>query len=246
MGAMDAVAVDRNSPVPLYFQISEQLERAIDTGRLAPGSRLDNEIELADRLAVSRPTLRKAIERLVDQGLVVRRRGLGTIVVPRRVRRPVALSSLYEDLAAGGRRPSTRVLSVHPEPATAHIATVLGVDEGSPTTAVERVRLADGEPLALMHNHLPAGLVPLTEQALTDSGLYQVLRSHHIVLHLAEQTIGARQASARESRLLQAPRGATVLTLHRTTYDATGRPVEYGAHCYVADRYTFQMSLMAR
>jgi len=243
---MDGVAVDRSSPIPLYFQISEQLERAIDTGRLPPGSRLDNEIQLADRLSVSRPTLRKAIERLVDQGLVVRRRGLGTIVIPRRVRRPVALSSLYEDLAAGGRRPSTRVLAVRAEPATSHIAAMLGVEEGSLVTAVERVRLADGEALALMHNHLPAGLVPLTEQALAAHGLYQVLRSHGIVPQLADQTIGARQATAREARLLQAPRGATVLTMHRATYDATGRPVEYGAHCYVADRYTFEMSLVAR
>jgi DNA-binding GntR family transcriptional regulator len=243
---MDGVAVDRNSPIPLYFQISEQLERAIDTGRLPPGSRLDNEIELADQLAVSRPTLRKAIERLVEAGLVVRRRGLGTIVVPRRVRRPVALSSLHEDLAAGGRRPSTRVLSLHTEPATPHVAAMLGLADGSLVSAVERVRSAEGEPLALMHNHLPAGLVPLTEQALTEHGLYQLLRGHGIVPQLADQTIGARQATAREARLLQAPRGATVLTLQRTTYDATGRAVEYGSHCYVADRYAFEMSLVAR
>jgi DNA-binding GntR family transcriptional regulator len=243
---MDGVVVDRSSPVPLYFQISQQLERAIDSGRLPPGSRLDNEIELADRLSVSRPTLRKAIERLVDQGLVVRRRGLGTIVVPRRVRRPVALSSLHDDLAAGGRRPSTQVLSVHAEPATAHIAGVLALEEGSLVTAVERLRFAEGEPLALMHNHLPAGLVPLTEQSLTDHGLYQLLRNHGITPQLADQTIGARQVTGGEARLLQLPRGATVLTMHRTTYDATGRPVEYGAHSYVADRYTFEISLVAR
>jgi len=240
------IRVDRASPVPLYFQISEQLERAIDGGGLEPGTRLDNEILLAERLDVSRPTLRRAIARLVDQGLLVRRRGLGTVVVPRRVQRPLALSSLHDDLASSGSTPATELLSAREEPASPHVASLLGVDEGSPVTALERLRSADGVRLALMHNYLPADLLPLDAADLGHHGLYALLRTRGVRPQMANQTIGARRASAREARLLDAPRGATLLTLQRTAFDSAGRAIEYGTHCYVADRYAFDMSLVAR
>jgi GntR family transcriptional regulator len=243
---VNGVVLDRGSPVPLWFQIAKQLEQAVDSGALAPGSRLDNEIELAEQLSVSRPTLRKAIERLVEQGLVVRRRGIGTIVMPRRVQRPIALSSLYEDLTASGQEPTTKVLSIRREPASPHVASVLGIAEGAPVTAIERLRLTGGEPLALMHNHLPAELLPDSGEALEIMGLYQLLRTRGCVIQLANQTIGARQATAREARLLGVPRSATLLTLQRTAYGTDGKAVEHGSHCYLADRYSFEMSLVAR
>src|SRR5579872_4932281 len=111
-GAMTERPLDRNSPIPLYFQIAENLKRAIEEGALKPGERLDNELDLAERLGVSRPTVRQAVQRLVEQGLVVRRRGLGTVVVAPRILRSVALTSLYDDLSASHRHPATTVLSV--------------------------------------------------------------------------------------------------------------------------------------
>src|SRR5688500_20142611 len=91
------VLVDRASPVPLYFQVARQLEQAIESGVLPPGSRLDNEIALAEELGLSRPTMRQAIQYLVDKGLLVRKRGGGTHVARARVRRPVGLTSLFDD-----------------------------------------------------------------------------------------------------------------------------------------------------
>jgi GntR family transcriptional regulator len=105
-----AIAVDRGSPVPLYYQVAQQLEKAIGDGRLAPGTKLDNEIALAGRLRVSRPTMRRAIQELVDKGLLARRRGLGTQVVHDRLRRELGLTSLYDDLTETGQEPRTRVL----------------------------------------------------------------------------------------------------------------------------------------
>lgn len=246
MSARLGVTVDRNSPVPLYFQIAEQLERCIDSGELAPGARLDNEVELADRLAVSRPTLRKAIERLVAQGLVVRRRGAGTVVVPRRVKRPIALTSLHDDLVQAGRAPYTQVLAIADEPASPHVAAALGVAEGTAVVSIERLRHADDTPLAVMHNYLPAGLLPVTAEALESGGLYELLRAAGLQPQVAGQTIGARPATAREARLLGAPRSATVLTMIRTAFDSSGRALEYGTHAYLAERYSFEMSLVAR
>lgn len=104
--------LDRSSPIPLYFQIAENLKRDITEGTLKPGDRLDNELDLTERLGVSRPTVRQAVQRLVDQGLVVRRRGLGTVVTAPRILRSVALTSLYDDLSATGRHPATTVLGV--------------------------------------------------------------------------------------------------------------------------------------
>src|SRR3954470_21609266 len=90
---LDDVALDRSSPVPLYFQLATQLEAAIDRGDLSAGGRLDNEIELADRLGVSRPTMRRAIQELVSKGLLVRKRGVGTQVVRGGLKRRVELTS---------------------------------------------------------------------------------------------------------------------------------------------------------
>jgi DNA-binding GntR family transcriptional regulator len=237
---------DRTSPIPLYFQIARQLEEAISRGELAPGTRLDNEIELSERLAVSRPTMRKAIERLVNQGLVVRRRGKGTVVVPKAVKRPMALSSLYDDLAHAGRRPRTQVLTVAMQPASPEVAAALALAEGEPTLYLERLRYADDAPLAVMHNYLPGGLVELDSEMLSSQGLYEILRARGIQFQVATQTIAARAATSHEARLLQVGRNTPMLTMTRTAFDTAGRAVEYGNHAYLADRYSIEVTLVAR
>jgi GntR family transcriptional regulator len=238
--------LDRNSPIPLYFQIAESLRQAISDGTLKPGERLDNELDLTEQLGVSRPTVRQAVQRLVDQGLVVRRRGLGTVVVAPRILRSVALTSLYDDLLATGREPATTVLAVTQLEADEELAATLLLPAGAAVLSVERLRLADGTPLALMHNYLPAGLLRSEpEVALVKTGLYELLRGQGVQLQAGEQRIGARKATAQESKLLDAPRGATVLTMARTTFDQGGKPVEYGNHAYLAERYSFRMTLVA-
>src|SRR5215472_6069413 len=192
MSASRRPPLDRTSPIPLYFQIAENLKEAIQAGTIAPGERLDNELELAEQLGVSRPTVRQAIQRLVQQGLVVRRRGLGTVVVAPRILRPVALTSLYDDLAAAERTPTTAVLSLEEIAADDEIAQVLSLAVGTPVLSIERLRFAH------------------------------------------------------DARLLQAPRSATVLTMTRTAFDPAGLPIEHGRHAYLADRYSFKMSLVAQ
>lgn len=238
--------LDRNSPIPLYFQIAENLKQAIEDGTLKPGERLDNELDLTERLGVSRPTVRQAVQRLVEQGLVVRRRGLGTVVVAPRILRSVALTSLYDDLSANGRHPATTVLAVRETAADDELASALALPAGAAVLSVERLRLADGTPLALMRNFLPARLLKgRPEDLLEKTGLYDLLRSQGVRLHAGKQVIGARRATAHEAKLLQAPKAATVLTMTRTTFDAEGNPVEHGSHAYLADRYSFKMTLIA-
>lgn len=239
-------SVDRSSPVPLYFQLSQQLEAAIERGQLAPGSLLGNEIELAGRLGLSRPTVRQAIQALVDKGLLVRRRGIGTQVVHSQVKRPLELSSLYDDLLAAGQRPATQVLRLATEEAGGEVAAALGVAEGTEVWAVERLRLTHGEPIARLRNHLPLDLLPLSEEDLARSGLYALLRTAGVTLHSARQSVGARAATEEEGALLAEPTGAPLLTMRRTAYDDTGRVVEYGSHLYRASRYAFEFQLLVR
>src|SRR5215212_5929204 len=125
------VDLDRSSPVPLYYQVSRQIEAAIDSGDLAPGDRLENEISLADRWGLSRPTMRRAIEELVDKGLLVRRRGIGTQVVQGKVKRGVELSSLFDDLTRSEQQPATEVLTLRTVPAGDHLAERLRIEPGA-------------------------------------------------------------------------------------------------------------------
>ncbi|MDI3405285.1 GntR family transcriptional regulator [Streptomyces sp. B-S-A6] len=238
--------MDRSSPVPLYFQLAQQLEAAIEQGRLAPGSLLGNEIELAKGLGLSRPTVRQAIQSLVDKGLLVRRRGVGTQVVHSQVKRPLELSSLYDDLEAAGQRPATRVVRNAVEPASAEVAAALGLAEGADVHRVERLRFAHDEPVAYLTNHLPVGPFLPESARLETTGLYRLMRAAGITLHSARQTVGARAATESEGRLLAEPAGAPLLTMARTTFDDTGRAVEFGSHIYRASRYSFEFQLLVR
>ncbi|KUN38054.1 GntR family transcriptional regulator [Streptomyces longwoodensis] len=246
--AVDALrfVLDRGSPVPLYYQLAQQLEAAIEHGALAPGDLLGNEIDLSTRLGLSRPTVRQAIQSLVDKGLLVRRRGVGTQVVHSQVRRPLELSSLYDDLEAAGQGPSTRVLRNERVPASADVAAALTVPEGAEVVVLERLRSTHGRPVAFLRNHLPAGLLELETGRLESTGLYRMLRAAGITLHSARQTIGARSATGEEAARLDEAEGAALLTMRRTAYDDTGRVVEYGTHVYRASRYAFEFQLLVR
>lgn len=238
--------VDRSSPVPLYFQVAEQLERCIVDGTLKPGDRIINEVALASTLGLSRPTLRQAIQTLVDKGLLVRRRGVGTQVVQSRIRRTVELTSLNDDLVAAGRTPVTKVLRLELVESDERAAGALQLTAGEPVWSVERLRSVDGEPLALMCNLLPASLVDLGSVDLESTGLYAYLRGCGLHIRVAHQTIGCRRASAREARRLHERVGSPLLEMHRTAIDDKGRAVESGSHVYRPDLYSFEVTLVDR
>ncbi len=240
---LSGVNLDRTSPVPLYYQAARALEAAIEDGRLPRGSKLESELDLAEQLGISRPTMRAAIKELVDKGLLVRRRGLGTIVAPQPVRRAVALTSLYDDLAKAGREPKTRVLSFEEVPCSPEIAEHLGLEVGVPVLRFERLRLAGSDPIALMSNAVPASLLEITKEDLEQTGLYELFRGNGITPHIANQRIGARKAAGKEVELLEVESGDPLLTMERIAYDTGGRPIEYGSHLYPAESYWFEMML---
>ena len=238
------VRLDHASPVPLYYQAARALEEAIEDGRLPRGSKLDNELDLAERLGISRPTMRAALKQLVDKGLLVRRRGIGTIVAPKPVRRAVALTSLYDDLKEAGREPRTRVLALEEASCPPDVAEHLGLRPAAPVLRFERLRVAGPDPIALMNNVVPVGLLEIEKENLERTGLYDLFRESGIAPHVATQRVGACKAGAGEAELLEIEPGDPVLTMTRVAYDTNGRPIEYGSHRYPAESYWFEMMLV--
>jgi len=233
--------VARHSPIPLYHQLAEHLRAAIRSGALAAGERIPNEIALAESYGMSRPTARRALADLVSEGLLVRHRGIGTMVTPDEIRRHVELTSLFEDLEAAGRHPSTQVLSIHVGPAPDAATTALRAAKDSDLVLVERVRFADRKPLALMHNWLPVQFADLTKEDLEANGLYRLLRGRGLRPSAARQFISARAAGQWEVKQLLVKRGAPLISVRRTAYDTEGRALEYGEHVYRSDEYAIEV-----
>jgi len=238
--------LDRTGPVPLYFQISSRLENAIRSGRIPAGARLENEISIGQRLGLSRPTVRRAIQEVVDKGLLVRRRGIGTQVVQGQVTREVELTSLYEDLKGSDMQPGTRVLSHEVVAAPDPIAEKLGVAPGSELLHLRRVRTTGDTAMAVLENFLPSEFADISQERLEKDGLYTVLRGRGVTIRIAKQHIGARRAHDDEPTLLDVDRGSPLLTMERVAFDASGRAIEYGRHVYRPDMYSFETTLVAK
>jgi DNA-binding GntR family transcriptional regulator len=240
------ILIDRASPVPLYHQLAEQLMAAISDGTLRPGDPFENELALAGRLGMSRPTVRRAIAELVNQGLLVRRRGIGTTVANQMVHRRVELTSLYEDLQREGRSPRTDVISLETDAVDPRAADALGLPPDTPLVAIVRLRYAGDVPLAIMRNWLPPSCDDLTAGQLVNDGLYAVLRARGIRPVVARQRIGARNPTAAERRTLKMHRSEPLVTMTRSAYDADGEAVEFGDHCYRADQYSVDVMVSER
>src|SRR5215213_4725071 len=223
------IRLDHSSPVPLYHQAAQALEWAIEDGRLPRGSKLEGELDLAEQLGISRPTMRAALKQLVDKGLLIRRR--------------IALTSLYDDLKESGREPTTRVLDFEEIGCPPEVAEQLELGPDAPVLRLERLRIAGDDPIALMRNFVPVGLLGIGREDLERTGLYDLFRRAGITPHVATQRVGARKAGDEEAELLEMEPGDPVLTMTRTAYDTAGRPIEYGSHSYPAESYWLEMML---
>lgn len=238
------IELDRASPTPLYHQVARELERAISDGRLGRGDFLANELALAEQWQVSRITLRRSIQELVEAGLLVRRRGVGTQVVNDQL--PQArLVSLYEDLAERGLRPTTQVLRFETVVPDDRVNELLGQPPGSSALFVERCRFADGKRLAIMRNWLILDVAPdLSVDRLESDGLYRLLRAGGTWPHCVTRRVSARVAGEEEAGLLEVAVGDPILALESRMQDRSGRRVEVSEQIYDGNAYTMEMSIV--
>lgn len=236
-------AIDRDSGTPLYLQLATAIEDAIAAGTLTPGDRLENEVALSRRLGLSRPTVRQGIQEVVDKGMLVRRRGVGTQVVQSRVQRPLALTSLFDDLERAGQRPTTDLIEYRIGRPGAEDAERLKIGADTQVLEITRVRRAGGEPLALLRNVLPAKIAPTPDELVT-MGLYEALRHRNVHVAVAQERIGAIAADREIADLLDEELGAPMLTMQRLSHSNAGDAIEYGNHVYRSSRYSFEMTLV--
>ncbi|HIW30381.1 MAG TPA: GntR family transcriptional regulator [Candidatus Luteococcus avicola] len=229
------VVVDRTSPVPLYHQLAEQWAAAIHSGALKPGDPFENELALVARLRLSRPTVRKAMDELVRQGLLVRRRGVGTHVASTLNKRRDPLTPLFDRLLTTGRQPATEVLRLQSSRPNPEAARQLGLAIGTPLVYLERLRRAEARPLVVLRSWLPPRFADVIADDFTDHGLYEVLGARGASQVVATQQVTARIPTLRERRLLDLTRRDAVLAVSWLSQDGDGNGLEYGLHTYRGD-----------
>jgi GntR family transcriptional regulator len=229
---------------PKYRVLRDALAELIR--ELPAGSGMPTERELCERFAVSRATVRQALDRLEAEQRIYRHQGKGTFVARPKIDQPLELTSHTEHVRARGMDPASRLVGVTRVAAAPELAGMLGLQPGGEVLQIERVRLADGEPLAIELLNLDARRFDGVAGALGESqSLYELLRARYgVELSSAEETIEAVAAPEREADLLGIPSGAPVLLLCRQTFDASGDPVEYVRSHYRADRFRFRTRLV--
>lgn len=240
------MGIDKSSPIPLYYQLQRIVLEKIQSGEWPANAPIPSERELAEQFGITRMTIRHALTDLVRDGILRREMGKGTFVAePRITQRLSKLTGFSDDMRARGRRPGARLLAAGVEPATPTVAERLRVPLGAVTVLIERLRLADGEAMAIESSHLSfAGCSELVREDLCGSLYALLLQSYGVTPTRARQRLSAGVGDRRESELLGIRRGAPVLRLERVTYDQNDRPFEYTQSTYRGDRYVFDAELV--
>jgi GntR family transcriptional regulator len=226
-------------PVPLHHQVYLDLRAALDNGEWRSGDLLPPERQLAGRYGCSLITVRRALSELTREGRIQRTRGRGTTVLQPRIERDFGGTlSFTEEMQDRGLDPETRLIGARPESAGEVVAAALGIEPGSPTLYVERLRVAGGEPLLLEQVHLPAERFPgLLASDLEHGSLYDLLTARY-----GTRIVRAREAlepvllRAREARLLGQRPQAPALLIEGIAFGADGAPVEFARSYVRGDR----------
>ena len=238
----DSVILSPADALPLYQQLARHLRQLIARGALRPEAPLPAERELAERLNVSRVTLRKALQELVEDGLIDQRPRAGTYV--RRIHVEQALSVLTgftEDMNSRGLEPASHWLSRSIGLATPEESLALTLAAGDSVSRLWRIRLIDGSPIALELAAIPCRFLP--DPLVVDNSLYDTLRRLGHPPHRALQRLSAIVLNPQQAEMLNAPAGAPALYIERRTFLANGCPLEFVRSQYRGDAYEFVVEL---
>ncbi len=237
-----AARVVLTGPRPKHAQLRDALAE-LATTELGPDAAIPSERELMATYAVSRDTVRKAINALVGDGLLVKVHGRGTFVARPRLETRLHLASFSQDMRRRGFTPSTRLLAIERTQPPAEVAAALGLDAGATAWRLDRVRLADGEPIALENGWHPAALLPGLDRHDLGGSLYELLAVEYgLVIDSAEQTLWGESAGEAVAARLDAPVHTPLLVFRRVSR-AGSLPIEHVVSRYRGDRYEVHMSL---
>ena len=239
-------SLDKESPVPLYYQLKEILMAMVDDGELAPGDIVPSERDICERFSISRMTASKAMSALVDEGVFRRERGRGTFVShPKTTCTSSSLTGFSENIRAAGLEAMTEILSFEEEEASRSISESLQLAAlDSSVFNILRLRYVDGEPFSLENVWAPKCRFPgLSREMLEGRSLYTLMREHFdMKLSHASQTIEPVLCSDFEAKNLDLDSGTPVLLFRRVAYAEPRIPVEYSKCIYRGKRFKYEIS----
>jgi GntR family transcriptional regulator, N-acetylglucosamine utilization regulator len=232
-----------DGPTPKHEQLSDLLAELVRTA-LGPHAAIPSERELMSTYAVSRSTVRKAIESLIATGLLTRSHGKGTFVARPRVESSLHLASFSQDMRSRGLTPSTRLMRIDEERPPVDVARALRLGPKALAWRVDRVRLADGQPMALENGWYPRSLLPGLDAHDLGGSLYQLFAQEYgHAIDAADQTLWGEAADGATARRLEAPVHTPLLVFRRLS-SSQGRPIEHVVSRYRGDRYQLHMNLV--
>jgi GntR family transcriptional regulator len=238
--------INRRSKLPYYQQLYDIFRGKIARGEWKPGDLIPAESELTELYQVSRNTVRQVLDLLVKEGLIYRQRGRGSFVAhPTLEQSMVRIVSFTEDMRQRGFKPGTRILSASLVPASPDIAEKLQVEAGEPLASVERLRLADDEPMSIEESFLVSHYCPdVLQHDYAAQPLREILeRDYGIRLVHARQLIRAISSPRRLATLLEIKPGSALLAIERVTFSQESIPVEFLRLYHRGDRYTLYNEL---
>jgi GntR family transcriptional regulator len=225
------VSLNKNTPIPLYFQLKECIKEKIETGELKPGDLLPSERELSQVHQISRPTVRQALRELVNEGLLYREKGKGTYVAEPKISYGFiqTLTTFYDDMKEKGYIPRTRVVNLEVINVRKTIANKLEIEENEEVIYINRIRSINGEPVVTVENYIPYRLCPgLIKEDLTDKSLYHLLsEKYNLVAHRAKVTLEPLVATEYDAEILHIEEGAPIHFMQNITYDKDNLIIDY-------------------
>ncbi|WP_153463177.1 GntR family transcriptional regulator [Sediminibacillus terrae] len=237
--------VDKNSPLPIYYQLEEEIKQLIKTEQLKPGELLPSEREYAEKHHISRMTVRQAINNLAAEGLLFRQKGKGTFVAEQKFEQNLqGLTSFSEDMRARGLQPSSRLVSFEEIVADEKLAANLAVEVGASIFKIERIRMADQAPLAVETIYTSKKIAGnMTRDDFAPSFYDYIESTLGFTIKHANQEIESALANEKEIEHLQLNPGDPVLLIERLTYLSNDEPFEYVKSAYRADKYKFKLQM---
>ena len=235
--------VVRASPVPLYIQIDEELRGQIESGELGPMAQVPSETDLAERFGVSRMTARKALDRLVGDGMLFRQPGKGTFVAPTKIAHGASQGLSFSVAMKAQERPvETRVLEAELVRAPSNVTRALNLQPGAQALFLRRLRIVDGEPAAIHLSYMPGRLSMLLDSDLSGS-LSDLLSSVGARVERSEDSVEAVLATGEEAKLLKVPEGSPLVLISGVAYSSNNDPIRYTEALYPGARWRFSLQV---
>ena len=239
--------IDKQSRLPLYFQLEELIKKAISTGELKPGDMIPTEWEIIDYFRLSRTTVRQALSDLVNENLLYRKKGIGTFVSKPKIDLQYMgnMVSYNEQITSMGLTPSTKVLKFEVITADELLAKEMGLSKGDKVIELVRLRFADEEPIAVVQSYLPYDLChEILDVDMERNSLYQILSGQkNTTVVLVERVVEAMIVSREDSKLLNVEKGFPVQSFLNKAYNEEGRVLEYCSSRYRGDRNKFYIEV---